>query len=297
MDSPLLGSLELGGTKAVVAVARNPLQPLMRQRIATGDPEATLSDVVAFFRHAAAEHGPVEALGIASFGPIDIRRGSPDWGRMGRTPKPGWTGAEIGGRLERELDCPLALDTDVNGAGLAEARWGAGQGLDIAYLTVGTGIGGGLIIGGTPVHGAMHPEIGHVRLRRHPDDPFPGRCPFHGDCAEGLASGPAIMDRFGATLEGLGADHPFRGILADYLGQLCATLALVACPERIVIGGGVMVAGGLHAEVEQAAADWLAFYVPLPKLFIVPPALGEDAGLVGGFALAQDRLQAEARSS
>jgi fructokinase len=291
----LLAAIELGGTKVLAAVAAEPLAPLRRIRIATTDPASTLDAIAAFFDDATKEFGAAAALGIASFGPIGLRRGSAAWGRMGRTTKPGWEGANVATDLERQLNCPVNVDTDVNGAALAEARWGVGRGLDsIAYLTVGTGIGGGLVIGGRPIHGATHPEIGHVRLRRHPDDDFPGRCAFHGDCAEGLASGPAIMDRFGKTFEELGPDHPFRHILADYLGQLCATLVFVASPERIVIGGGVMVATGLHGAVEESMRKWIGGYLasaaPDGKPFVAPPALGDDAGLAGGFALAQDLL-------
>ena len=269
--------------------------PLRRTRIATRDPHATLDEIAAFFDEAKKDFGPLEALGIASFGPIDIRRGSPDWGRMGRTTKTSWQGTDVVAQLGRRLGCQVNLDTDVNGAALGEARWGAGRGLgSLAYLTVGTGVGGGIVIDGRPVHGAMHPEIGHIRVRRHPDDAFPGLCAFHGDCAEGLASGPAIMERFGRTCEDLGPDHPFRAILADYLGQLCATLVLATSPERIIIGGGVMASSGLHGRVEQAMRNWLGGYVepaaPDGGPFIVPPALGDDAGLAGGFALAQDLL-------
>lgn len=292
----LLAAVELGGTKALAAVSRDPLTPLRRIRVPTRDPETTLNDISDFFEETQAEFGAPAALGIASFGPIDIRRGSPRWGRMGRTTKPGWEGADVAGHLAARLGCPVGLDTDVNGAALAEARRGAGRGLEsLAYITVGTGIGGGLVIRGRPVHGAMHPEIGHVRLRRHADDDYRGRCTFHGDCAEGLASGPAIMERFGRTLEELEPDHPFCAILADYLGQLCATLVLVTSPERIVIGGGVMVAGGLHGAVREAMLKWLGGYMepaaPDGGVFVVPPALGDEAGLAGAFALAQDLLR------
>jgi fructokinase len=290
----LLAAVELGGTKALAALGTDPLAPLRRTRIATSDPGTTLGAIETFLAEAEAELGPVAALGIASFGPVHIGR-DPRWGRIGRTSKPGWEGADVVTPLQRRLNCPASLDTDVNGAALAEARWGAGRDVgSMAYLTVGTGIGGGLIIDGRPVHGAMHPEIGHVRLSRHADDDYRGRCPFHGDCAEGLASGPAIMERFGKHLGQLAPDHPFRAILADYLGQLCATLLLVASPERIVIGGGVMVAAGLHGQVEDALRRWLGGYMETPErgggAYIVPPALGDDAGLAGAFALAQDLL-------
>jgi fructokinase len=292
----LLAAVELGGTKALAAVATDPLSPLRQSRIATQDPASTLDAISGFFDEAKREFGAPEALGIASFGPIHIRRGSPDWGRMGHTPKPGWQGVDVAGSLAARLGCPANLDTDVNGAALAEARWGAGRGLgSIVYLTVGTGIGGGLVIDGKPLHGALHPEMGHVRLHRHADDDYKGRCPYHPNCAEGLASGPAIMERFGHSLEGVEAHHPFRAILADYLGQLCATLVLVASPERIVIGGGVMTGGGLHEPIEAAMRTWLAGYLepasPDGSAFIVPPGLGDHSGLAGGFALAQDLLR------
>jgi len=291
----LLAAVELGGTKAFAAVATDPLNPLRRTRIATQDAARTLAQIADFFDDVKADLGTPAALGIASFGPIDIRRGSSEWGRVGRTNKPSWEGADVIAAITARLGCPVNLDTDVNGAALAEARWGAGRGLgSIAYLTVGTGIGGGLVIAGRPVHGAMHPEIGHVRLRRHPHDDYAGHCSFHPDCAEGLASGSAILARFGHSLEELELDHPFREVLADYLGQLCATLVLVASPERIVIGGGVMTGGGLHAAIDDAMRRWLGDYFEPGSAdvtpFIMPPALGDHAGLAGGFALAQDIL-------
>jgi fructokinase len=293
--SELLGAVELGGTKVLAAVARDPTSPLKRIRVPTTDPNTTLGAIANFFDEAAAEYGPPAAIGIASFGPIRLRRGAEDWGRMLGTTKPGWPGADVAGIVAARLGCPVSLDTDVNGAALAEMRCGAGRGLaSLVYLTVGTGIGGGLVLDGRTIQGVLHPEIGHVRLQRHPEDPFPSRCPYHDACAEGLASGPAIQDRFGASLDKLDPDHPFRAILADYLGQVCATLVLVCSPERIVIGGGVMTGGLLHAGIEAAMMKWLGGYVePNPLLdgaFVVPPGLGDEAGLIGGFALAQDLL-------
>lgn len=292
----LLASIELGGTKALAAVATDPLAPLMRTRVPTTDPASTLDAIAGFFTLASEQYGRPAALGIASFGPIDIRADSSDWGRIGTTTKPGWEGANPAEYLGERLGCLVTLDTDVNAAALAEARWGAGRGLDdIAYLTIGTGVGGGLIVAGRPVHGALHPEVGHVPLRRHPNDDYRGRCSFHGDCAEGLASGPAIVERYGKPLDELGRDHPFRAILADYLGQVCAILVLVTSPRRIVIGGGVMAASGLHSAVEQSMIQSLGGYLsttaPDGAGFVVPPALGDDAGLAGGFALAQDLLR------
>lgn len=293
----VLAAVELGGTKILAALAEDPLQPLRQVRIATGEPGKTLAAVAAFFAENRGAFGAPTALGIGSFGPVHVNRRSPKWGRMGKTPKPGWEDVDVAGLLGRALDCPVGLDTDVNAAAIAEARWGAGRGLSsLAYITVGTGIGGGLVVDGRAIHGAMHPEVGHVRLQRHAADDYPGGCPFHGTCAEGLASGPAIMARFGRSLDQLTPDHPFRTILADYLGQLCATLVLVASPELIVMGGGVMTGGTLHPEVERSMRHWLADYVdadgPNGGAFIVPPALGDHAGLAGAFALAQDVLAA-----
>lgn len=293
----LIGAVELGGTKVIAAVARDPLAPLRRTRIPTTGPKATLGAVAEFFCAAEAELGPLQAMGIGAFGPIDLRPDSPHWGRLGRTPKRDWEGANLVAGLQGRIGCPASLDTDVNAAALAEARWGAGRGLgSVAYLTVGTGIGGGLVIERRAVRGAMHPEVGHVRIKRHASDDYRSRCAYHEDCAEGLASGPAIMDRFGKTLAELEPDHPFHHILADYLGQLCATLVLVMSPERIVIGGGVMTNSPLHAAIGEAMLRWLGGYVEPDWVggFIVPPALGDSAGLAGGFALAQDLLRRSA---
>jgi len=196
----LVGALELGGTKTIMAVGHDPLKPLVQTRITTRVGPETLEAVEGFFRDAARAHGAIGAIGIAAFGPLDLDPASDRWGRVLGTVKPGWTGVDIAPRLSRALGCPAAIDTDVNAAALAEYRLGAGQGCDpLVYLTVGTGIGGGLVVGGAPVRGLMHPEMGHIAIRRHADDDYPGICTYHGDCAEGLASGPSIVARFGCT--------------------------------------------------------------------------------------------------
>lgn len=289
----LYAAVEAGGTKINCAVGSGPRDIRRRARIATRDPASTMAEIGGFFDAAVAEEGAVAALGIASFGPLDLDRASPTWGHVAATTKPGWTWIDVAGPLARRLGCPAAFDTDVNGAALGEARWGAGQGVDsLAYFTIGTGIGGGFVSEGRPLHGLTHPEMGHVSLRRHPDDDYPGVCSFHGDCAEGLASGPAISARFGVPLNELPEDHPFRAILADYLGQLCAQAVLMLSPQRIVLGGGVMNAGGIHAPAAARMRHHLAGFIAHPRLdaedFIVPPALGDDAGLAGAFALAMD---------
>lgn len=292
-DAPLFAAVEAGGTKINCAVGSGPADIRRRARIATREPQATLAEVVAFFDGAVAELGPVAALGIGSFGPLDLDRASPTWGHVAATTKPGWAWIDMVGPLRERLGCPAAFDTDVNAAALAEARWGAGKGLaSLAYFTIGTGIGGGFISEGRPLHGMMHPEMGHVAIRRHPDDAYRGICSFHGDCAEGLASGPAIRDRLGAPLNEIDADHPFRAVLADYLGQLCATAVLMLSPHRIVLGGGVMNAGGLHAPAAARMRHHLAGFVAHPGVaaddYVTPPVLGDDAGLAGAFALAMD---------
>ncbi len=285
--------VEAGGTKFNCAVGTHPGDIRARTRIATRGPVETLAEVYDFFQESVRALGAVRGLGVGCFGPLDLKPGSPTWGHIAATAKPGWNWVDICGPLAKQLGCPAGFDTDVNGAAIGEHRWGAGQGLsDIVYITVGTGIGGGAIVRGQPVHGLMHPEMGHAPMRRHADDDYPGFCPFHGDCAEGLISGPAIRDRLGAPLNELPDDHPFRAILADYLGQFCAQIVFMFSPERIILGGGVMNAGGLHAPVETALRRWLNGFIAADAVnrggFIVPPALGDDAGLAGAFALAMD---------
>lgn len=291
---PLLAALELGGTKTIVAVGYAPDDVLTQKRFPTGAPEATLGEVARILDAARARHGQAAALGIASFGPLDLRRDSPGWGALRFTPKPGWSGTPVAGPLGAAAGCPVAIDTDVNAAALGESRWGAGRGAgDLAYITVGTGIGCGLLLDGRPRHGLLHPEVGHLKLRRHPDDTFAGICPLHGDCLEGLASGPAIIARLGAQLDTRPADHPFHAILADYLGQLCAAILLVASPERIVIGGGVIAKSRPHAAIRAAMDRALAGYIDVPALrderFIIAPAL-PDSGLAGAFTLAEQLI-------
>ncbi len=298
--TPLFAAIEAGGTKMNCAVGTGPGDIRRRTRIATRHPDETLPEIAAFFAEAVAEFGPVGGLGLATFGPVDLDPASPTYGYVFAGTKPGWGDTDILGPLTNQLGCPAAIDTDVNGAALGEARWGAGQGFEsIVYFTVGTGIGGGFVQGGRTRQGLTHPEMGHVLVRRHPDDSYPGICRFHGDCAEGLASGPAISNRLGAPLDELRDDHPFRAILADYLGQLCAQTVFMLSPQRIILGGGVMNAGGLHTPVTEAMRRYLAGFIPHPRLngddYLVPPALGDDAGIAGAFALAMDASQRASR--
>jgi fructokinase len=288
----LFGAVEAGGTKFVCAVGDESGALHAESRFLTADPGSTLARVVDFFKTTCGDFAP-QALGVACFGPIVLERQSANYGFIGRTPKVGWSNTDVAARLAREFFCPVGFDTDVNAAALAEHRWGAGRGTqNLVYLTVGTGIGGGVLIEGAPLHGLMHPEIGHIRLRRHElDRDFAGVCPFHGDCLEGLASGPAISARSGSELQHLDAAHVQWEIEADYLGQLCAQLVLTVSPQRIIVGGGVM-ADTLFPLVRRRTLHWLGGYIDRREIltdiehYIVPPALGARAGVLGALCLA-----------
>jgi fructokinase len=292
------GAVEAGGSKFVCAVGDQSGRILSEARFPTTDPASTLAAMIASLRRQQAECGPLTAIGLASFGPIELNPNSPQHGCILDTPKPGWSGADIKGALEREFAVPVVIDTDVNAAALAEHRWGAARDVpDLVYVTVGTGIGGGALVGGRPVHGLMHPEMGHLLPRRHAlDANFRGVCPFHGDCLEGLASGPAILARSGCSLEALAADHPQWEIEADYLGQLCAQLVLVLSPRRIVLGGGVMTQLRLFPAIRPRMRHWLGGYVQRAELhagiddYLVAPGLGAQAGILGALALAIESL-------
>jgi fructokinase len=296
-DAPrLFGAVEAGGTKFVAAIGDERGKVLAQERFPTSDPASTLATVHAFLRKCSADLGPLAAIGVASFGPVELDKASARYGSIGRTPKAGWSGTDIAGAFAREFACPVGFDTDVDAAALAEHRWGAARDVDhLVYVTVGTGIGGGVLVNGVPIHGLMHPEIGHIYPRRHPlDREFPGVCPFHGDCLEGLASGPAILARAGASLEQLGEAHPQRQIEADYLGQLCAQLVMTVSPRRIVMGGGVMKQAGLLPLIRRRSQHWLGGYIDRSEIlgridgFVVAPVLGDDAGILGALVLAMD---------
>ena len=238
----LFGAIETGGTKVDCAVGRWPDDVRDRLRVPTTTPAETLSRVTEFLL---AHHRktPLSAIGIGSFGPVDLKAGSPTYGYITTTPKPGWRNADVvGPDSARSCRYPVGFDTDVNAAALGEVRWGAGRGLDsLVYITVGTGIGGGAVIEGRPVHGASHPEMGHVFVPHdRAVDPFDGVCPYHGDCLEGLASGPSMEARWGVPAESLPEDHKGWRIEAEYLAFAIANIMLTLSPERIVLGGGVM---------------------------------------------------------
>ncbi|WP_233996878.1 ROK family protein [Porphyrobacter sp. CACIAM 03H1] len=287
MPGAMLGAIEAGGTKFVLAVGPSPDRILARHTIPTRDPATTLAEAAAWF----AAQGGESALGIGSFGPVELDRASPKWGFITTTPKPGWADTDFAGHLARALGgVPVGFDTDVNAAAIAEhAASGRDGGGSLAYLTIGTGIGGGLVLDGRPVHGIAHPEIGHIYPRRHPEDTdFAGICPHHGDCLEGLASGPAIIARWGASLSKLPADHPGHAIIADYIAQACHTLFASVAVEEVVIGGGVAQTPGLVERVAERARALDAGYLPGGERHaVIRPRLGTNSGIVGAMMLAR----------
>ena len=286
----MLGGIEAGGTKFVLAVGPAPDAITARHVIATRAPAETLAEALAWF----AQQPPIRAMGIASFGPAQLDPASPQWGRITNTPKPGWANCDLAGYFAAALGVPIGFDTDVNGAALAEYSLGAGQGArSLAYVTAGTGIGGGLICDGHLVHGAAHPELGHIFPRRPAGDAaFAGICPHHGDCLEGLASGPAIVARWGASLSQLAGDHPAHAIIADYLGQLCHTIFATTASEVVVLGGGVMNTPGLIERVRARCVELGAGYLPGSALQrIVAPGLGQDSGITGALLLGEGKAR------
>lgn len=292
-NGPLFACIEAGGTKVVAGVARDVDDVIATARFPTTSPVETIEATLAFFHDAARRHGAFDAAGIASFGPVDLDRSSAGWGRILSTPKPGWAGFDLAGSVGKGLACPVEIDTDVNGALLAESRWGIAAGADVAvYVTVGTGIGGGMLVDGRLVHGQRHPEMGHMLPRRHPLDNFVGICPFHGDCLEGLASGPAIQARWGASLSELADEHPSQAIVADYLAQLVIAQQALLSPRCVILGGGVMATPRLLDRVRaRVTALGGGYFGGEASTIVVPPALGDRAGLLGALALAQRARQ------
>jgi len=293
-SAALYGAIEAGGTKFLCAVARSVDEVLATQTFATTTPAETFAQVIEFFSAAERRHGPVSAFGIASFGPLDLDQRSPSYGHILATPKSGWSQYDLRARLRERFAKPIYLDTDVNAAALAEWQHLAGSGLgSLVYVTVGTGIGAGAVIAGRTLQGPWHPEMGHIRVPRHPDDlRFQGVCRFHGDCLEGLSNGPAIVARWGAKMESLLQDRRKREIIGSYLGQFAVTIALMLSPERVVFGGGVMTGGALLPDIRSSAKQLLGGYVTHPLLqgsleqFIVGPALGDQSGICGAILLA-----------
>lgn len=291
--SPLFGGIEAGGTKFVCAIGSGPGDICAETRFPTTTPAETIARAIAFFREQA-PGGDLAALGIASFGPVDVNPASPTFGYITATPKPGWSHTDLAGPLRRAFGLPVGFDTDVNGAALGEHRWGAAQGLDtFIYLTIGTGVGGGGMVGGRLMHGLVHPEMGHIRLPHDwQADPFPGHCPFHGDCLEGMAAGPALEARWGQRAETFSPDHPAWALEAEYLAQALAIFICTLSPQRIILGGGVMGNTQLFPLIRRRVQEVLNGYVQAPAIlaaiddYIVPPGLGAYAGVLGAIALA-----------
>ena len=281
----VFGGIEGGGSKWECAVGTGPDDVRASVTIPTTTPEETIARIVDFFDR----EGPVDAVGVGSFGPIDSRDGSPTWGYITTTPKRGWSNTSVGQELRRRLDVAVVFDTDVNAAALGEYRWGAGRGLrSLWYVTVGTGIGGGAVVDGTILRGLSHPEFGHLRVPHdRAADPFPGSCPYHGDCLEGLASGTALEARWGKPASEIETDEAWA-LEVRYLALGLLSVVAVLSPERIVVGGGVARRPGLLARVESELAALMNGYHGFepPQDFVTEPALGGRAGVLGAFALA-----------
>lgn len=302
-EKTLVGGIEAGGTKIVCAVGTRPDDLTRAVFLSGSDPEAALGEVVRWLLREQAQRGKLRAVGIGSFGPIDLDPASPTYGYITSTPKPGWRNADILGRVRRAFPgVPTAFDTDVNAAALGEHRWGAARGLgDFVYITIGTGIGAGVMAGGRLVHGLVHPEMGHMRIPRVPGDDFAGVCPYHGDCWEGLCSGPAMKARAGLAATEIPADSEAWRLEARYTALALGNIVCALSPRRIVLGGSVSKGGALGRErffemVRAEVRDALNGYVVSPALeeglgeYIVPPGLGDDAGVCGALALALDAI-------
>lgn len=292
-----IGALEAGGTKMVLGIFSGEGAELERLTLPTKSPDITLPQMADFF----AERD-IDALGVGSFGPLELDPAAPNYGDITVTPKLKWRNAPLLRALLGGRDIPCAIDTDVNAAALAELELGAAKGLSSAvYITVGTGVGGGVCVDGKPVHGLMHPEVGHMLLRPHPDDPNPrGVCPYHDGCLEGLAAGPAIGARVNGDARELGDDHPTFEIEAYYLAQMCVDLIMTVSPQRILLGGGVMQRTALLPMVRRQTLELLGGYISAPAItqdidqYIVSPALFPVSGLVGAYLLGRRALESRA---
>lgn len=287
------GGIEAGGTKFVCVVASGPGQIVDEIRFKTTTPEETLGRAIQFFQPFV-DSAQVRAIGVGAFGPLDLNPKSPTYGFITATPKPGWSNTNVLGTLQQALKIKIAFDMDVNTAALGEYLWGASKGCDPSlYLTVGTGIGGGYIVNGRPLIGLLNLEMGHVRIPHSRElDPFPGNCPFHGDCFEGLASGPAIEKRLGVAGVVVPEDDPFWDIEADYIASALMNYVLTLSPKKIILGGGVMQREFLFPKVRKRVRELLNGYVASKSLmeniddYILPPGLGNQAGSLGAIALA-----------
>lgn len=284
----LYGAIEAGGTKFVCAVGKEAGEILERVTIPTTTPEETMPQVIDFFRQY-----ELKAIGIGSFGPVDLNINSPTYGSITTTPKLAWQNYPLFKVIQNAFSVPVGFQTDVNAAALGELHFGAARGLDSClYLTVGTGIGGGAIANGKVVQGLSHPEMGHIYIRRHPNDPYGGKCPYHRDCLEGLAAGPTIEERWGKKAQELKDQKEVWEMEAYYLAQALVQYILILSPQKIILGGGVMKQSQLFPIIRQYVKDLLNGYVELPDLesYIVPPGLGDNSGITGALVLAYNQI-------
>jgi len=299
MTRPIVGGIEAGGTKFVCAIGRGRDEVYATTTIPTVDPRSTLIQANNFFREQEKEWGALSAVGIGSFGPLDLNPVSPSYGSIVATPKPGWSDTNIGSYFREQFGVPVVIDTDVNIAAFGEWRWGAAQGLDnFVYLTVGTGIGGGGMINGRLMHGMTHPEMGHMRIPREFDrDDYQGSCPYHGNCLEGLACGPAIEKRWGQKPELLPSSHPAWKLEAYYIGMALVNIICILSPQKIILGGGVMQQSHLYPFIQAEVRRCLNGYIQSPLVqsniedYIVSPSLGSQSGVLGAMAIAIEQIE------
>jgi fructokinase len=291
------GGIEAGGTKFVCVVSNGPEDILVEKRFPTTSPAETIQKAIQFFQETVTTHKiQIKRIGIGSFGPVDLDKGSPYYGYITSTPKPGWANTDLVGPILRELNIPVNFDTDVNVAAIGEGKWGAAKNVEnFLYFTIGTGIGGGAIINGKPLHGLIHPEMGHIYLvQDNQKDNYPGKCPFHGHCFEGLASGPAIEARWGISAQNLEDSHPAWDLESDYIAQAMSDFICSFSPQKIILGGGVMQQKHLFSMIHQKVKTFLNGYVESDMIskhideYIVPPKLGNQAGMLGAIAMAQE---------
>lgn len=282
-----IGAIEAGGTKIICGIGNEQGQIERKISFPTETPERAMEQIISFF---ASE--TIDAIGIGTFGPIDVHKQSPTYGYITTTPKPGWGNFNFLGALKEQFNVPIGFDTDVNGAALAEAKWGSAKGLNsCVYYTIGTGVGVGVYSEGRLVHGLLHPEAGHIPVRRHPEDQYEGFCPYHHDCLEGMAAGPAIERRFGIKGADLPVEHEAWQLLAYYIGQALTSTILLLSPERIILGGGVMHQKQLfpliHEEVQRNLNGYVQHYMILDHIdqYIIAPGLGDNAGLSGAVGI------------
>ncbi|MFN2213983.1 MAG: ROK family protein [Anaerolineales bacterium] len=297
--SRVFAGIEAGGTKWVCMIASQPGDIRASTRFATTTPEETICRAIDFIETQAQQAGELSGIGIGSFGPLDLTQKSPTYGYITSTPKSGWAGTDLLSPFRKAFNLPVGFDTDVNAAALGEHRWGAAQGLtDFIYLTVGTGIGGAAVVNQRLVHGMIHPEMGHMNIPHDWDeDPFPGLCPYHGDCLEGLATGPAIRSRWQQPGEEIPPDHAAWVLEAKYLSLGITNLIVAFSPQSIILGGGVMNQAQLFPLIRTKVQELLGGYISAPLIledieqYIIPPGLGAQAGVLGAVALAQQAAE------